>query len=266
MPGTEAPGTRGKENTSFKPEKCGSSAHGSVLPVPPESFTAGVGAALAEEISDPLGEEVGGDDGKAGTPGKEYISPAGGICGALAQGPPFCVSTDGDEVGSPCGLAATEWGTSEVAPESEAAMARKSASLKTPDDGDGALEITLGLGTAGREKVSRGKSGVPICDGRCPPVSSGETWGEIDNVGGSSGTPPPGNAAKNSFASFAIIAGSGTADINAETSGYFLAATAPSCASVGVGKDVDESVAMRSLVLVVLIDIDALQHADRIFR
>lgn len=32
-PGTDAPGTRGKEKTSFRPAKCGSFAHGSVRSV-----------------------------------------------------------------------------------------------------------------------------------------------------------------------------------------------------------------------------------------
>jgi hypothetical protein len=74
----------------------------------------------------------------------------------------------------------------------------------------------------------------------------------------------PGSAAKNSLASFAIAAGSGTADIKAETPWYFFVPS--SCAASGVEDDVGASVATRSLVLVILIDIDALQHADCIIR
>jgi len=50
--------------------------------------------------SDPLGGAVGGDEGIAGTPGKENISNAGGNRGAAAQGPAFSPSReDEDEEG-----------------------------------------------------------------------------------------------------------------------------------------------------------------------
>ena len=39
--------------------------------------------------SEPLGGAVGGEEGIAGTPGKENISTAGGNCGAAPHGPAF---------------------------------------------------------------------------------------------------------------------------------------------------------------------------------
>src|SRR5580698_841980 len=75
-PGTDAPGTRGNENTSSNPAKCGSAAQGSVrLP-----FVSPAGEDGAAAKSEPPRGPVGGDEGTAGTPGKEYISAAGGIC------------------------------------------------------------------------------------------------------------------------------------------------------------------------------------------
>src|SRR5208282_3557278 len=89
-PGTDMPGTRGKENISFCAGKFGAAAQGSVLPASTESPVGGVGTPGATADDDtgtaarsaPLGGAVGGDEGIGGTPGKEYISPAGGNCGA----------------------------------------------------------------------------------------------------------------------------------------------------------------------------------------
>ncbi|MGA9506328.1 MAG: hypothetical protein WBV31_17935 [Terriglobales bacterium] len=95
IPETDAPGTRGKENTSLSPAKCGASAQGSVLP--PSALPGGEDGIAAR--SEPLGGAVGGDAGTAGTPGKEYISAAGGIWGAAAQGPPGSALADDDDDG-----------------------------------------------------------------------------------------------------------------------------------------------------------------------
>ncbi|MFY9647729.1 MAG: hypothetical protein WAK29_21300 [Terriglobales bacterium] len=210
-PGIDAPGTRGKENTSFSPPKWGSSAQGSVLP----SLEATLGAPATDDgavaESDPLGGALGGEEGTATTPGKEYISAAGGICGALAHGPPFCASTDAAEVPGSSGEAAAEGGTRAVAPDSDAAIARKSASLRAPT-GCEIPETMPAVGAAGEENTSRGKSGVAGGTAGIPPASD-----EASIPAACAGTTAPGSAAKNSFASFAITAGSGTADIKAET-------------------------------------------------
>jgi hypothetical protein len=163
-PGTEAPGTRGKENTSFSPVKWGSAAHGSVRP--PAAGSPAVGAAGTAASSAALGGAVGGDKGMAGTPGKEYISAAGGICGAAAQGPPLPPSSEDTEAGIASGGAAAEpCGASGVAPASEAAIARKSASFNTPlgtDEGNCGTPGTpgtataRGFGGAGTESISGG--------------------------------------------------------------------------------------------------------------
>jgi hypothetical protein len=148
-PGTDAPGTRGNENTSLRPAKWGSSVQGSVLPSADDVGTVA--------RSDPLGGAVCGDDGIEGTPGKEYISAAGGICAAVAQGPPFSALKDDDAAGTAAGgVAAVTCGASGSAPASEAAMARKSASFRTAVG-----DIEGGWGTpalviAGKENVSRG--------------------------------------------------------------------------------------------------------------
>lgn len=258
-PGTDAPGTRGKENTSLRPAKWGPSAQGSVLPALEGMLGAPIADDGAEARSDPLGGAVGGDEGAAGTAGKEYISAAGGICGEVAHGPPFCASTDDDEVpGSAGGAAVAEEGTSAVVPESDAAIARKSASLNAPvGGGEGCNETPEtagGLGTAGAENISLGKPGT---DRGAAGITPGSEDGDVTAV--FAGDTVPGSAAKNSLASFAIAAGSGTADIRPETLPRLGALS-------GLVEDVGESVAMRSLVLVVLIDIDAFQHTDCVFR
>jgi hypothetical protein len=176
-PGADAPGTPGKEKTSFG--KLGAVAHGSVL-FPPEvpGVWYGVGAigalgtdavaAAGEDVafarSDPLGGAVGGDEGIAGTPGKENISKACGNCGAAAQGPAFSPSRkDKDEAG--LGIADGEAevetsGTSATTPANEAAIARKSASFSAPvgtvEGICGSPGTEPGFGTAEEENISCG--------------------------------------------------------------------------------------------------------------
>ena len=251
-----------KRRTSFRPAKWGSSAQGSVLPALEGTLGAPTADDGAEARSDPLGGAVGGEAGAAGTPGKEYISAAGGIWGEAAHGPPFCASTDDDETPGSVGEAAVaEGGTRAVVPESEAAMARKSASLNAlVGGGEGCNETPEtagGLGAAGNENISRGKSGTDRgAAGIAPDSVEGD---EGDDAGAFAGDAVAGSAAKNSLASFAIAAGSGTADIRAETPCCL-------CPLSGLVDNVGESVAIRSLVLVVLIDIDALQHTNCVFR
>jgi hypothetical protein len=114
--------------------------------------------------SDPLGGAVGGDEGIAGTPGKENISKAGGNCGAAAQGPAFSASRkEKDEAG--LGIADGEAGvgtsgTSATAPPNEAAIARKSASFSAPvgtvEGIGGSPGTEPGFGTAEKENISCG--------------------------------------------------------------------------------------------------------------
>ena len=100
---------------------------------------------------------MGGDEGIAGTPGNEYISAAGGICAAAAQGPPFSALKDDEEAGPAAGgAAAVTWGASCIAPASEAAMARKSASFSAPARDTEAGRGTSALGMLGEENISRG--------------------------------------------------------------------------------------------------------------
>jgi hypothetical protein len=174
----------------------------------------------------------------------------------VAQGPPFCTSIeDEDEPGSDGGPAAATGGTSAVAPDSDAAIARKSASFKAAVGGRG-MPATAPAGTVGDENTSRGKSGTPAdgAEGGTPIL-----LGEADDADAPAGEAAPGNAAKNSLASLAIVAGSGIADINAPI-------PTDCCEPASGAGDVGESVAMRSLVLWVLIDIDALQYTDCIVR
>jgi len=122
-PGTDIPGTRGKENISVAPGIVGAATHGSFLDgpvfepsravaddpavvgetgIPGDPAAAGAGEAESATRSAPLGGAVGGEEGKAGTPGREYISVAGGIRGAAAQGPPFSPTRKwDDEAGHP---------------------------------------------------------------------------------------------------------------------------------------------------------------------
>jgi hypothetical protein len=94
---------------------------------------AGRGAEGIAATSAPLGGAVGGDEGTAGTPGKEYISEAGGNTGAEAHGPPFSPSRKlEDDPGAAGGNGAATGG----AVANEAAIARKSASVKVPKVGD----------------------------------------------------------------------------------------------------------------------------------
>ncbi|MGP0099250.1 MAG: hypothetical protein ACLPHI_19605 [Terriglobales bacterium] len=232
--GTDAPGTRGKENTSLNPAKWGSSAHGSVLPG--AAFPAGEDGAAAR--SEPLGGPVGGDGGTAGTPGKEYISAAGGICGAKAHGAALPASEDDEENGITAGGAtAVTCGASGNSPASDAAMARKSASFSAPVDAGSCGTLGTAFCTAGKENIPRGKSGT-AAPGAAGIVPAWSADGDDATFGGAVA---PGSAAKNSFASFAITAGSGTADIKGETPWYFFVPS--SCAIAGVEDDVGESVA-----------------------
>jgi hypothetical protein len=98
-------------------------------------------------------------------PGKEYISAAGGISGAAAQGPPFPPSTEDEEAGIAGGAAALGiCGASGISPANEAAIARKSASFNAPlSGGEGGVgtpgipgTTVRGFGTAGTENISRG--------------------------------------------------------------------------------------------------------------
>jgi hypothetical protein len=151
--GTDAPGTRGNENASLNPAKWGSSAHGSVLPA---AVLANGEDGIAAR-SEPLGGPVGGDAGAAGTPGKEYISAAGGICGGAAQGPPPPASADDEESGTSAGGAAVvTCGAGGNSPANDAAMARKSASFSALVDAGGCGALGTALGTAGKENIPRG--------------------------------------------------------------------------------------------------------------
>lgn len=124
-PGTDIPGTRGKENISVAPGIVGAATPGSFLDgpvfepsravaddpavvggagIPGDTAAADAGEAGSATRSAPLGGAVGGEEGTAGTPGREYISVAGGITGAAAQGPPFSPSRKWDEeAGNPGG-------------------------------------------------------------------------------------------------------------------------------------------------------------------
>jgi hypothetical protein len=114
------------------------------------------------EISDPLGGAVGGEDGMAGTAGKEYISVLGASCGAVDHGSAFSPSGKAeDEPGIAGGGAPLViCGANEVAPASDAAIARKSASFKAAAGGDNGGRGRLGtagtFGTPENENISRG--------------------------------------------------------------------------------------------------------------
>jgi hypothetical protein len=151
----------------------GAAAHGSVLFPPPElsdvkyggeamgapgadaAAASGEGGAAAR--SDPLGGAVGGDEGIAGTPGKENISTAGGNCGAAAQGLAFSPSAEGKEG---LAIAGGNPGTSATTPANEAAIALKSASSSERIGAGAGIswspEVVPGFGTAGKENISRG--------------------------------------------------------------------------------------------------------------
>jgi hypothetical protein len=107
--------------------------------------------------SDPLG----GNQGIAGTPGKENISAAGGNCGAPAQGPAVSPSTEEDGEFAIAGEDAEvgNWGMSAVTPASEAAIARKSFSFNALVGIDERRFASPGtepeFGTAGKENISR---------------------------------------------------------------------------------------------------------------
>jgi hypothetical protein len=97
----------------------------------------------------------------AGTAGKEYISVLGASCGADAQGPFSPSGKADDEPGMADGGAPVViCGANGVAPASEAAIARKSASFNAAVGGaDGGRGIPGTAGTFGapeNENISRG--------------------------------------------------------------------------------------------------------------
>jgi hypothetical protein len=124
--------------------------------------TAGEVEVDAPARSNPPGGPVGGDEGIAGTPGKENISIAGGNCGATVQGPDFSAAREDEEgMGSAgAGESAGNSGTSAVTLPSEAAIDRKSASFSASAGGDegrlGEPGTDLGMGAVGNENISRG--------------------------------------------------------------------------------------------------------------
>jgi hypothetical protein len=170
--------------------------------------------------------------------------------------------------------------TNAVAPASDAGIARKSASVNWPLGGDDAAVGKLGgdapPGAPGNAYTSftDGTSGGTVAgkawfaSGRCgdklgaaggtrlePAPKSISVGGEIAAVlSGDSGL--RGSAAKNSLASLAIKAGSGGI-VAANGFSYF-------CTPSSAGTDVDPAAATRSLVFMVLVDIDVLQHTDRV--
>ena len=112
--------------------------------------------------SDPLGGAVGGDDGMSKTAGKEYISVLGASRGAADHGPAFSPSGKAEDEPGIAGTGAPVviCGASDVAPASEAAIARKSASFNAAvggDDGGRGTPGTTGtFGVVGNENISRG--------------------------------------------------------------------------------------------------------------
>jgi hypothetical protein len=223
-------------------------------------------------MSPPPGGDVGGDEGVAGTPGKENISVAGGNEGtpAGAATRPPSEKPGGEATGSG-GAVPGAPGTSAVTPASEAGIARRSASVSWPTCGDvGGAETPGGVtaGTFGKEKafqfggkVGTPPNGAPLSPSRMEADEPAGGCGATSGVSGrptapGDGTPPaafgsaefPGRAAKNSFASLAITAGSGNEANPVNGCGNASASGA--------------SVATRSLVLVILVDIDVLQYSD----
>jgi len=129
---------------------------------PGTTAAAAAGEAGTDARSDPLGGAVGGDEGIAGTLGKENIPPASGNCGAAVKGTAFSPSTeDGGELDiAGTGAGAGDCGTSGVTPAREATIARKSVSVSALVDGDKGScrspETEPEFGTKGEENISRG--------------------------------------------------------------------------------------------------------------
>jgi hypothetical protein len=183
---------------------------------------------------------------------------AGGSVGTFAGVATFAPSGEpGGEPGAPEDATVAP-GTRAVAPASEAGIARKSASLSWPNGGDeggvgsGADATTGALGGADiafAEENDGGDAGETVLG--TPPSRSGRELVAVLPVGAGL----PGSAAKNSFASRAIAAGS---SCDAVAANGFSYSVTPSC----LGTDMGTPAATRSFVLMILVDIDVLQHAD----
>jgi hypothetical protein len=222
----------------------------------------------------PLGGAVGGDDGMAGTAGKENVSLADGNVGKVTGGAVLTPS------GKPVGATGTREGgtaagaprTNAVEPTNEAGIARKSASVSWPVGGVGAdgvpstgCPFSIPVGTPGNENIllegeNAGSAanglrieGLEIPDELAPISGSDAGDGETLSDRGTRG-----KAAKNSFASLAITDGSGSEPIAANGFSYVRPAGS------GTGADPGASTATGSFVLVILVDIDVLQDTDRV--
>jgi hypothetical protein len=260
LPGTDTPGTRGNEYISSAAGMLRPVAKGSALDsssTGPGVTRVAVGKRCAEDTSAPLGGAVGGDEGADGTAGNEYISLDGGSTGAAAQGAPLLPSkTSDDELCNSDGAIVGD--ASPAAPAREAAIARKSASFRGPngnDEGDcGAIGCDGGLCCLPNVTTTRGSSGIRPNGAEfvCVLPKSMSPEGETGVVG------CPGKAAKNSLASFAMIAGSGSEGKAADSFSYSCA----SCTRSAALADAIASGPTRSLVLVVLVDIYVLQNAN----
>ena len=91
-------------------------------------------------MSAPAGGDVGGELGAAGTPGNEKSSFPEGIVGATARGEmfPSAKKPGGESATGAVGAVPGAPGTSAVAPANDAAIARRSDSVKGPGGEDGA--------------------------------------------------------------------------------------------------------------------------------
>lgn len=138
LPGTDTPGARGKEYISLAARIVGPTAKGSgpdpsspeaddpVLGgdgIPGAAVVAAAGEGTAAR-SAPPGGPVGGDESPDGIPGKEYISVAGGIGGAAAQGPVFAPSKTSDDAPGKTGAKTAGCDARPADPASEVAIAR----------------------------------------------------------------------------------------------------------------------------------------------
>lgn len=132
-------GTWGKENSSLIGGNTGVAA-GDVPFSPSRKYgvepgRTGVlpGDAGTVFISAPPGGAVGADDGIAETPGNENSSFPGGIVGATASGEILASGTKpGGVPGTGVGTVPGPAGTSTVSPATDAAIARRSASVNGP--------------------------------------------------------------------------------------------------------------------------------------
>jgi len=149
MPGTFGiPGTRGKENISSIGGNAG--AVGGDAPFSPSGRygdkpgTAGAPAGGTAARSAPLGGAVGGDEGAAIAPGSENNSGPGGSVGAIAIGETFPKA--GKSCGEPgaAGEGAMPGAPGASALPKDAAMARRSVSVKGPGGDAGGDPDMLG--------------------------------------------------------------------------------------------------------------------------